>query len=100
MRVVITEFMDEDAVSALAARCDVTYDATLVDRHEDLLASLADADAVVVRNKTQVTRASWLRVHDSLWAAWVWVSITASWARPAVEVIPASGANAWRSPSM
>ena len=47
--------MDEAAVASLASRFDVTYDATLVDRPAELMSVvLADADAVVVRNKTQV----------------------------------------------
>ncbi|NNU80945.1 3-phosphoglycerate dehydrogenase [Halovulum dunhuangense] len=55
--VVITEFMDEDAVAALSARFDCLYDPALVDRPEDLAALLGDARALIVRNRTQVREA-------------------------------------------
>ena len=98
MRVVITEFMDEDAVASLAARFDVTYDATLVDRHQALMASLADADAVVVRNKTQVnaallTAGPRLKVVGRLGVGLDNIDLPGCEAR-GIEVIPASGANA------
>ena len=98
MRVVITEFMDQDAVASLAVHFDVTYDATLVDRHEELLASLADADAVVVRNKTQVNAALLaagprLKVVGRLGVGLDNVDLPGCKNR-GIEVIPASGANA------
>lgn len=55
--VVITEFMDEAAVDRLRARHDTFYDAGLVDRPADLAAAVADARALVVRNRTRVTEA-------------------------------------------
>jgi (S)-sulfolactate dehydrogenase len=98
MRVVITEFMDEDAVASLAARFHVAYDATLVDRYEELMASLADADAVVVRNKTQVNAALLaagprLKVVGRLGVGLDNIDLPGCKAR-GIEVIPASGANA------
>jgi (S)-sulfolactate dehydrogenase len=98
MRVVITEFMDQHAVASLAVHFDVTYDATLVDRHEELLASLADADAVVVRNKTQVNAALLaagprLKVVGRLGVGLDNVDLPGCKNR-GIEVIPASGANA------
>ena len=56
-RVVIAEFMDEAAVAVLAAGHDTLYDASLVEREADLRAACADAEALVVRNRTQVNRA-------------------------------------------
>jgi len=52
--VVISEFMDEAAIAADLSAFDVLYDPTLVDRPADLHAALAGADALIVRNRTQV----------------------------------------------
>jgi len=52
--IVITEFMDEDAVSDLARDFAVMFDPDLVDRPEDLPTHLADCRALIVRNRTQV----------------------------------------------
>ena len=53
-KVVISEFMDEAAIAAELAGLDVVYDPGLVDRPEDLAAAAARADALIVRNRTQV----------------------------------------------
>ena len=53
-RIVISEFMDEAAVATLRRDFDVLYAADLVDRPADLHEALRDADALVVRNRTQV----------------------------------------------
>lgn len=52
--IVICEFMDEAAVARLAARYDTLYDPGLVDRPDELLGHVAEARALVVRNRTQV----------------------------------------------
>lgn len=52
--IVISEFMDEDAVKGILAGHDVLHDATLVDRRADLLAAVANARALIVRNRTKV----------------------------------------------
>ncbi len=57
MKIIISEFMDEGAVAELSSRFDVTYDASLADAQETLSALLADASALIVRNRTQVTDA-------------------------------------------
>lgn len=98
MRVVISEFMDGDAVAALAARFDATYDPGLVDRAGDLAAALADADALIVRNRTHVNAAlieggPKLRVVGRLGVGLDNIDVAACRAR-AIEVIPATGANA------
>ena len=53
-RIVITEFMDERAVDQLRAKHEVLYDPTLVDDAVLLHAEAAGAEAIVVRNRTQV----------------------------------------------
>jgi (S)-sulfolactate dehydrogenase len=53
-RVVISEFMDDRAVARLGARHDVLFDPTLVDDAARLARALAGADALIVRNRTQV----------------------------------------------
>lgn len=53
-KIVISEFMDPPAVDALRQRFHVVYDAQLVDDPTRLLAELRDADAIVVRNRTQL----------------------------------------------
>ena len=53
-RVVISEFMDPAAVARLAEGADVHEDATLVTDRPRLLAAVADAEALVVRDRTRV----------------------------------------------
>ncbi|HSD53466.1 MAG TPA: hydroxyacid dehydrogenase [Burkholderiales bacterium] len=98
MKVVIAEFMDESAVSALLRRFDVRYDPSLFERRDDLLAGLADVDALIVRNHTQVNaellaRAPRLRVVGRLGVGLDNIDVAACAAR-GIEVIPATGANA------
>jgi (S)-sulfolactate dehydrogenase len=52
--IVISEFMDEAAISAAFAGYGVLYDPALVDRPELLHAALVDCRALIVRNRTQV----------------------------------------------
>lgn len=97
-KIVITEFMDAPAVAMLAARFDTHHDATLVDRTHDLYAKLSDADAIIVRNRTQVNAALLaagprLRVVGRLGVGLDNIDMNACKAR-GVEVIPAYGANA------
>lgn len=54
--IVVTEFMDEEAVAALARARPTLYDPHLVDRPEELAAALADCRALIVRNRTRVDR--------------------------------------------
>lgn len=55
-KIVISEFMDESAVAELQKTNTVVYDKTLFQKREELLAQCKDADAVIVRNKTQVNK--------------------------------------------
>ena len=98
MRIVISEFMDERAVALLAARFDIHYDESLVEREAELRRSLASADALIVRNRTQVTAALLdaaprLYVVGRLGVGLDNIDVSACTAR-GVTVIPATGANA------
>ena len=96
--VVITEFMEEAAVNRLRERHDVLWDDTLVDRRGDLLREIADADAVIVRNRTRVDRefldaSPGLKAVGRLGVGLDNIDLDACRDR-GVEVLPATGANA------
>ena len=98
MRIVISEFMDEAAVAMLASRFDVCYDQTLVDRQAPFNDALAGADALIVRNRTQVSgalldAAPQLAVVGRLGVGLDNIDRAACEARN-IAVIPATGANA------
>jgi len=98
VRVVITEFMDEIAVAGLATKHDTFYDRNLVDRPDELRARVVAADALVVRNRTQVNAALLaaapaLKVVGRLGVGLDNIDVYACMAR-GIEVIPATGANA------
>ena len=95
--VVISEFMDQGSVDGLANEFDVLYDPDLVDRAEDLAAAVADARALIVRNRTQVRgalleAARALRVVGRLGVGLDNIDLDACKQR-AVAVRPATGAN-------
>ncbi|MFN5009721.1 MAG: NAD(P)-dependent oxidoreductase [Gammaproteobacteria bacterium] len=95
--IVISEFMDEAAIRELLPGRDVLYDAKLVDRPADLAAALADARALVVRNRTQVRgalldAAPKLRVVGRLGVGLDNIDVEACKAR-GIAVCPATGAN-------
>ena len=73
MRIVISEFMDTPP-SMLRARFDVRYEPELVDRRNGLLQAMADADALIVRNRSQVDAAllASARPGCGRWAGWAW----------------------------
>lgn len=98
MNIIITEFMDDTAVAELAAQFPTHYDPTLVDQPAQLLARLADASAIIVRNRTQVNlamlaAAPHLRVVGRLGVGLDNIDVDACEAR-GIAVIPATGANA------
>jgi (S)-sulfolactate dehydrogenase len=98
VRIVISEFMDAAAVADLAARFDVCYDKDLVDRPDELSVQLSDADALIVRNRTSVdaallATAPRLRVVGRLGVGLDNID-TKACAERAIDVIPATGANA------
>ena len=53
-KIVISEFMDQDAIRDILGGFDVHYDPALCDKPADLSAALAQARALIVRNRTQV----------------------------------------------
>ena len=98
MKIVITEFMDDPAVDALRSRFDVVYDPALVDNASALGALLPQADALIVRNRTQVrgpllAAATKVSVVGRLGVGLDNIDVDACTAR-GIEVIPATGANA------
>ncbi|MBL0149109.1 MAG: hydroxyacid dehydrogenase [Ideonella sp.] len=97
-QIVITEFMDERAVARLKAAHQVVYDPKLVDEAARLAQLAAGADAIIVRNRTQV-RGELLaalrrcRVVGRLGVGLDNIDVPACEAR-GMQVIPATGANA------
>ncbi|MDH5263123.1 MAG: hydroxyacid dehydrogenase [Betaproteobacteria bacterium] len=97
-KIVISENMDAPAVALLARDFDVDYRPALVDDAAELARALAQADAWIVRNRTQVrgpalAAASRLRVVGRLGVGLDNIDLAAC-AERGIEVIPASGANA------
>jgi D-3-phosphoglycerate dehydrogenase len=54
-KVLITEFMEQDSVDKMSENFDVTYDTSLHENQAKLSSLIANTDAVIVRNKTQLT---------------------------------------------
>jgi len=97
-RIVITEFMDTDAVEWLSKSQDVHYDPKLVDEPDALEPLLADCEALIVRNRTQVrpellAKAPKLTVVGRLGVGLDNIDQPAC-AKRNIQVIPATGANA------
>ena len=97
MRVVVTEFMDETALRAFGPGVDVHYAPTLVDDRPALLAAVAEADAIIVRNRTRVDAevigaGTQLRVVGRLGVGLDNIDLDACAART-IAVLPATGAN-------
>lgn len=95
--IVITEFMDEDAVADLARDFDVHYDATLGDKPDALAGLVVGARALIVRNRTQVRGAvlaagKKLRCVGRLGVGLDNIDLDACQAR-GIQVLPATGAN-------
>jgi (S)-sulfolactate dehydrogenase len=95
--IVICEFMDEAAIKRILAGHDALYDATLVDRRDELLAALGEARALIVRNRTQVdagllARAPKLQAVGRLGVGLDNIDLAACKAR-GIAVYPATGAN-------
>ncbi len=95
--IVVSEIIDEAALAPLA-NYSLVYDQDLVDRPGDLKVALADARALIVRNRTQVTpeliaAAPKLEVVGRLGVGLDNIDLDAC-AAAGVKVCPASGANA------
>ena len=95
--IVISEFMDVEAVEVAAKDYDVHYDPRLVDEHEQLKGLLTDATGLIVRNRTRVDSellesAPRLKVVGRLGVGLDNIDLEACKAR-GVTVCPATGAN-------
>jgi (S)-sulfolactate dehydrogenase len=97
MQIVISEFMEKKAVADLQTHHDVVFDPTLVDDMPRLLQLAKTADALIVRNRTQV-RGELLdalercKVIGRLGVGLDNIDMSACEAR-GLQVIPATGAN-------
>jgi (S)-sulfolactate dehydrogenase len=95
--IVISEFMDEAAVSGLRSRFDVLYEPALMNDPEHLANALHGARALIVRNRTQVdadllASAGSLRVVGRLGVGLDNIDQELCAARN-IQVVPATGAN-------
>jgi len=96
--IVISEFIAPEALALLEARHSVLYDPSLCERPDDLAAALADARAIIVRNKTQVrgavlNAAQHLEAVGRLGVGLDNIDMAVCEAR-GIKVLPARGANA------
>jgi (S)-sulfolactate dehydrogenase len=97
-KIVIAEFMDEAAVAMLQQQFQVVYDPALVDQPVTLLKHMIDCNALIIRNKTQITaefiaQCPSLRVIGRLGVGLENINLDAAYAHN-IDVIPATGANA------
>ncbi|WP_422048680.1 hydroxyacid dehydrogenase [Shimia sp.] len=95
--ILITEFMDDTAVGRLKAAHSTTYAPELADAQGDIPAQMAGVQALIVRNRTQVTAALLeaspdLKCVGRLGVGLDNIDVAACEAR-GVEVMPALGAN-------
>ncbi|MDN8078854.1 hydroxyacid dehydrogenase [Burkholderia multivorans] len=96
-KIVISEFMDQEAVDFLAAQFDTIYDPSLVKDPARLMELVRDADALIVRNATQVRGELLdagvnLKAIGRLGVGLDNIDCSACRARN-IEVLPATGAN-------
>lgn len=96
--IVISEFIAPEALALLEARHSVCYDPKLCERPADLAAVLADARAIIVRNKTELRgavldAAQHLEAVGRLGVGLDNIDVAVCAAR-GVKVLPARGANA------
>lgn len=95
--IVISEFMDEEAIAGGLVGYDVHYDPTLVDRPDALAALLGEARGLIVRNRTQVragllAAAPRVKVVGRLGVGLDNIDVEACAGR-GIAVFPATGAN-------
>lgn len=98
MHVLISEFMDAPAVDALRQRFDVRYAPDLMEQRDALLRAAGQADALIVRNRSQVdaallAAAPRLRAVGRLGVGLDNIDLPGCAAR-GIQVVPATGANA------
>lgn len=94
--IVITEFMDAAAVARLKAEFDTHYDPALADNQEAIPPLLAEARALIVRNRTQargqILEAPQLKIIGRLGVGLDNIDISTC-AEKEISVCPATGAN-------
>ena len=95
--IVVSEFMDEAAVERLRARHETLHDPGLADRPDDLARAVADARALVVRNRTRVDGALLAAAPGLACVGRLGVGLdnidTGACGARGVAVYPATGAN-------
>jgi (S)-sulfolactate dehydrogenase len=95
--IVVSEFMDEAALDEVRRDFSLAYDPSLVDRPDELLPLVAEARALIVRNRTQVRgrlldAARRLEAVGRLGVGLDNIDVAACAAR-GIAVLPATGAN-------
>lgn len=97
MKIIVSEFIDEAALTAFDGIATVLYDKTLVDYPAALHRVLSDADAIIIRNRTQIDTALLdaapnLRAVGRLGVGLDNIDLKGCAAR-GIAVLPATGAN-------
>lgn len=97
-RVVVAEYLQEPFLARLAEVGDVVYDPDLYDDRSRLLDAVSGANAIFIRNRTQIdeelfSAAQHLRVVGRLGVGMDNID-TEACARANVEIVPGFGANA------
>ena len=54
--ILITEFMDEEAIDFLRSKYEVVYDKELANKQQDIPNKMKDIKALIVRNRTKVSK--------------------------------------------
>ena len=97
-KVLITEFMEQDSVDKISQNFDVIYDTSLHENHDNLSYLIADTDAVIVRNKTQLTEELLLKAKQLTFVGRLGVGLdnidTGYCSKNNIIVQPATGMNA------
>ncbi len=98
MNILVTEFMDEAALEDFGSGFNLDYQPKLVDNRPSLLAQMAEIDAIIVRNRTQVdagllAAAPRLKAVGRLGVGLDNIDVQACQEK-GIAVLPATGANA------
>ena len=97
-KVLITEFMEQDSVDKIAENFDVIYDTSLHENHDNLSSLIMDTDAIIVRNKTQLTKELMLKAKQLTFVGRLGVGLdnidTDYCSKNNIIVQPATGMNA------